>query len=435
MNKNYSAQGSYRTAPTGKTSSQTGRTASSGQRASTAGRTVSSGQKTTTSGRKIKGTKQKLKLFSSRLGIDMPFCALIMVLLVIGIIMMFSASYPYAYYNSGTGDSYYYLKRQLVFAIIGFVLMILFSFFDYYHLQRLTLPIMAVALILLVVVLFIPNELGVYRWINLGLFTFQASEVAKFALILFIATWGSRHFNQMGSFKIGVLPCLIVYVLIVLLLYLEPHYSCIVIVTALTGVMMYLSGVKIRYFMIAFAALAVLVLFLFLTDKLSYAMERLDGWGQALEYTTEEMWQKTWQTRNSMYAIGSGGLWGLGLGKSRQKYLYLPEPQNDFIFAIVCEELGFIGAVIILLIFAALVWRGIAISRRAKDRFGTLLGIGLTAQIGLQVVLNVLVITDWLPNTGISLPFFSYGGTSLVMILVQMGIILSISRTSNIEKV
>lgn len=439
MNNSYSAQSggrsdAYRAASAKKTSPQGGGRSPYNKRNPSEG---SSLKQAARSGGKqrIKGTKQKFKLFSARLGLDMPFCALIMILLVIGLIMMFSASYPYAYYNSGSGDSYFYLKRQLIFAVAGFFIMIILSYFDYHHFHRLAVPIMAVALILLVVVLFMPNELGVYRWINLGIFTFQASEVAKFAIILFIAHWGSVNFKQMDTFKIGVLPCLIVYGLVVLLLYLEPHYSCIVIITALTGIMMFLSGVRIRYFAIAIGAIGALVLFLLITDNLSYAMERLDGWGQALEYTTEKMWQTTWQTRNSMYAIGSGGLWGLGLGQSRQKYLYLPEPQNDFIFAIVCEELGFIGAVIILLIFAALVWRGITLSRKAKDKFGSLLGIGLTAQIGLQVVLNILVITDWLPNTGISLPFFSYGGTSLVMILAQMGIVLSISRTSNVEKV
>ena len=160
----------------------------------------------------------------------------------------------------------------------------------------------------------------------------------------------------------------------------------------------------------------------------------MDGWGQALEYTTNEMWQTTWQTRNSLYAIGSGGMWGLGLGQSRQKYLYLPEPQNDFVFAIVCEELGFVGAAIVLTLFAILVFRGIQICSKAKDMFGRLLGVGLMAQIGLQVVLNVLVITDWLPNTGISLPFFSYGGSSMIMLLAQMGIVLNISRSANIAK-
>ena len=163
-------------------------------------------------------------------------------------------------------------------------------------------------------------------------------------------------------------------------------------------------------------------------------MDRLDGWGQALTYKNEDLWQKTYQTRNSLYAIGSGGLWGLGLGQSRQKYLYIPEVQNDFVFSVVCEELGFIGAAIILCVFALLVWRGITISMHAKDKFGSLLGMGLSAQIGFQVILNIMVITDWMPNTGISLPFFSYGGSSLLMLLGQMGIILSISRTSNLEK-
>ena len=170
------------------------------------------------------------------------------------------------------------------------------------------------------------------------------------------------------------------------------------------------------------------------TGLLGYAMDRLDGWGKALEYTTNEMWQTTWQTRNSLYAIGSGGLTGLGLGQSRQKYLYLPEPQNDFVFAIVCEELGLIGAMLILVLFGLLVWRGITMSRKAADTFGKLLGIGLTAQVGLQVILNIFVITDWLPNTGISLPFFSYGGSSLIMLLAQMGVILSVSRSAKIEK-
>ena len=159
----------------------------------------------------------------------------------------------------------------------------------------------------------------------------------------------------------------------------------------------------------------------------------MDGWGQALNPPDYLYWN-TYQTRNSIYAIGSGGFWGVGLGMSKQKYLYIPEVQNDFVFAVVCEELGFIGAAVILVLFGLLVYRGIKISLRAKDRFGALLGIGLSAQIGIQVILNILVITDGMPNTGISLPFFSYGGTSLIMLLSQMGIILSVSRTSNLEK-
>ena len=176
---------------------------------------------------------------------------------------------------------------------------------------------------------------------------------------------------------------------------------------------------------------AVLYLVIF-TDKFSYANERILGW---FDPFNTSVWQETWQTRNSLYAIGSGGFLGLGLGNSRQKYLYLPEPQNDFIFAIVSEELGFVGAAIIILLFGLLVWRGIMISIKAKDKFGSLLGIGLTAQVGLQVVLNIAVVTNTIPNTGISLPFFSHGGTSLVMLLAQMGVVLSISRTSMLEKI
>ena len=376
--------------------------------------------------------RKKFKLFSVRAGLDMPFLLLILILLVIGIIMMFSASYPVAYYT--TGDSYLYLKRQLLFAVVGVILMIAISFFDYHHFHKMAVWILGLSFFFLFVVLFMPSQNGIHRWIELGIAGFQASEVMKFALILFFAHWGSVYFYKMDTFKYGVLPAIVILVPTVVLLLLEPHYSCIVIVTLLTALMMFISGVKGKWFLFAGGGILAIFLVMYATGLLSYAMERMDGWGQALQYTTPEMWQTTWQTRNSMYAIGSGGLMGLGLGQSRQKYLYLPEPQNDFVFAIVCEELGLIGAIIILGIFALLVWRGITISMKAKDKFGTLLGVGLTSQVGLQVILNILVITDMLPNTGISLPFFSSGGSSLVMLLAQMGIVLSISRTSNINK-
>ena len=357
---------------------------------------------------KRRGIRKKLKLFSVRAGLDMPFLLLILILLVIGIIMMFSASYPVAYFTNG--DSYLYLKRQVIFAVIGVAAMLAISFFDYHHFHKLAVWVLALAFLLLVVVLFIPSETGVHRWIDLGIASFQASELMKFALILFLAHWSSVYFYKMETFKYGVLPAIVILVPTVLLLLLEPHYSGIVIVTLLTALMMYISGVKGKWFLFAGGGILVIFLVMSATGLLSYAMERMEGWGQALEYTTPEMWQTTWQTRNSMYAIGSGGLMGLGLGQSRQKYLYLPEPQNDFIFAIVCEELGLIGAVIILAIFGLLVWRGITISMRAKDKFGTLLGVGLTAQIGLQVILNILVITDCLQNPGYSLPNCTAGG-------------------------
>lgn len=378
--------------------------------------------------------KINFSLLSIGKGVDIPFILLILVLLAIGITMMFSASYPVAYYE--IGDSYYYLKRQLLFALIGLAVMIAISFVDYHYYHKVAVIILGLSYFALMLVLVLPSqEGGVHRWIGVGAFGIQASEISKFAIILFMAHWGSRYYDRMDTFKYGVLPGAAVFLSTAFLLLFEPHYSCIVIIAMLTVVMMFVSGIKIKWLAIGAAILVVLILLLWVSGMLTYAMERMDGWGQALnEDLDRDMWNSTWQTRNSLYAIGSGGLFGLGLGQSRQKYLYLPEPQNDFIFAIVCEELGLVGAVVVLLIFALLVWRGVIISLRARDRFGKLLGIGLIAHIGLQVILNILVITDWLPNTGISLPFFSYGGSSLLTLMFEMGVILSISRQSNIEK-
>ena len=385
-----------------------------------------------------KGKKRRKffsRLFSVRNGLDMPFFLLIVILLIIGVAMMFSASYAYAYYNND-GNSYYYLIRQAGFAVAGIVLMLLVSVFDYRYLYKLDKVGLIIAFLLLVIVLFMPPRNGVTRWIEVGeLFSFQASEIMKFALILFYARWGYDHFEQMGTFKWGVLPAIVVAVPTVILLILEPHYSCIVIIVALLAVMMFISGVKMRWFAFGGAGIVAIYFLLQVTDRLQYAQERLDGWGMALdENLSSEMQWKVWQTMNSLYAIGSGGLTGLGLGQSREKYLYLPEPQNDFVFAIVMEELGLIGGLIILLIFIGLIIRGIHISLKAHDKFGMLLGVGLVSQIGIQVLINILVITDTLPNTGISLPFFSYGGTSLCMLLAEMGVVLSISRNANIEK-
>ena len=378
--------------------------------------------------------KIQFSLLSIGKGIDVPFVLIILALLAIGITMMFSASYPVAFYE--IGDSYYYLKRQLLFAVIGLVIMFAVSFVDYHYYHRFAVVILGVSYFALMLVLVLPSQAGgVHRWIGFGSFGIQASEISKFAIILFMAHWGSRYYDRMDTLKFGVLPGAAVFLSTAFLLLLEPHYSCIVICALLTIVMMFVSGIKIKWLAVGAGILAVLILLLWATGMLTYAMERMDGWGQALnEDMSREMWDATWQTRNSLYAIGSGGLFGLGLGQSRQKYLYLPEPQNDFVFAIVCEELGLVGAVAILLIFALLVWRGVIISLRARDRFGKLLGIGLISHIGLQVILNILVITDWLPNTGISLPFFSYGGSSLLTLMFEMGVILSVSRTSNIEK-
>lgn len=360
---------------------------------------------------------------------DLPFLFLVLVLVAIGLIMMFSASYPSAaYYKSVTkGDSYYYLKKQAFFAILGVAAMIGLSYFDYHHLHKLALPILLISLASLGLVLVLPTINGVHRWIQIPLVgQFQPSEVAKFALILMFAHLIALNFSRMNTFRYGILPYLLILLPICLLLIKEPHISATIIVLMLGAMMLFIGGVKLRWFVGAFSvAGAAMVYLVAFSGKLGYTNDRIAGWLDPLS---------TWQTRQSLYAIGSGGLLGLGLGQSRQKYLYLPEPQNDFIFAIVCEELGFIGALIIIILFAMLVWRGIMLSLHAQDKFGMLLGVGLMLQVGLQVVLNIAVVTNTIPNTGISLPFFSYGGTSLVILLAEMGIVLSISRTSSAEK-
>lgn len=377
--------------------------------------------------------KRKLKLLNVGLGIDMPFLVLVLVLLAIGILMMFSASYPYAYAEEK--DSYFYLKKQLLFAVFGVAAMIGLSYVNYHVFFKHAKKFIILSFAILILVLLLPSTGGVRRWVTLGPISFQASEVSKFCVVVFLAYLATKNADKMQYIKYSLMPGGLLFAGTAGLLILEPHYSCIVIMFLLVLIMLFLGGMPGKYFFWIFVAVAVIFTLALSTGILGYAMERMDGWGTALEYQNEDQWQATWQTRNSMYAIGSGGLWGLGLGNSRQKYLYIPEPQNDFVFSVVCEELGLIGAVAILILFALLVWRGIYLSQRCSDVFGKLLGCGLSAQIGLQVILNILVITDWLPNTGISLPFFSYGGTSLVMLLAQMGVVLSVSRRSRMEKV
>lgn len=374
---------------------------------------------------------EKIKSASIRSGMDLPFLVLVFLLVSIGLVMMFSASYPNAFYLHH-GDSFFFIRNQSIFAVAGLILMIVISRFDYRNLKIFHIPILVISFVLLLLVFAMKPINGARRWIQIGPIGFQPSEITKFSIILSFATIIDKNFNKMGTFKHGILPFLMILVPSIALLALEPHLSCTVIVIMLAAMMLFIGGIKLRWFAYVLVpillSLAYIVLF---TDKLSHANSRISGWMDPFNSSNRA---DTWQTRQSLYAIGSGGIFGLGLGNSRQKYLFLPEPYNDFIFAVVCEELGFIGAVVVLLIFASLIWRGVVISIRAKDRFGTLLGLGLTMQVGMQMILNISVVTNTIPNTGISLPFFSYGGTSLLMLLAQMGILLSISKNANLEK-
>lgn len=380
--------------------------------------------------------RKKFKLFSARGGVDRPLFYLILVLLVIGLIMLFSASYAYSYYYFD--NSYHFITPQALFAVFGLVLMGLISLFDYHHLHKFAFPLFFITLGLLVAVKVLagtsiaPILNGANRWLYIGPVNFQPSEVAKFALVLIFAHLISINYHKMGTFRYGVLPYLIILLMIAGLILVENHVSATLIVLAIAAVMLFIGGVKLRWFGVAGGLAGVGILYLVLySDKFSYALDRIKGWWYPFN-PPEGV--DTWQTQQSLMAIGSGQALGLGLGQSRQKYLYLPEPQNDFIFAIVCEELGFVGALVIILLFALLIWRGIVVSLNANDKFGTMLGIGITAQVGIQVILNIMVVTNSIPNTGISLPFFSYGGTSLVILLCEMGVLLSISRSSSLDK-
>lgn len=385
-----------------------------------------------------KGRPMRYKLFSLGAGLDMPLLIFILVLLAIGLVMLFSASYANSYYLQG--NSYYYISRQAVFAVFGVAAMLLISTFDYHSFHKLAIVIFGVSVFLLVFLLIcryahiesIANWEGdATRWLNFGFVSFQPSEIAKFALIVLFAHMISRNLDRMDTFRYGVVPYVAIMGLVAALIFLESHLSATLIILALGAIMMFVGGTKPRWFLIGGVLVAAVLLFVVVT-KGGYQMDRIRIWLDPFSSDLDR--DLTHQTRQSLYAIGSGGLLGVGLGQSRQKYLYLPAPQNDFIFAIVCEELGFVGALVIIVLFALLIWRGVYVSIHARDKFGMLLGLGITFQVGLQAVLNICVVTNTIPNTGISLPFFSYGGTALLMLLGQMGILLNISRSANVEK-
>ena len=375
------------------------------------------------------GKARKKRIRAERNGIDLTFLFLVLILLSIGLIMMFSASYASSYYE--TGDSFYYIKRQLLFAVVGVVMMLAIANIDYHILHRFAFLIYAGTLFLLVVVLIVPTREDAKRWINLGFTTFHPSELAKFAIVLIFAHLISVNYERMKNPRYGVWPFLVLLGVVVMLMLLEPHLSGTILIVSIGVVMMFVGGTDLKWFMLGGVLIGVaIVAAVLIPGVVPYAMDRLQYW---IDPWSDPQ-NKGFQTIQSLYAIGSGGLMGVGIGNSRQKHLYLPEPHNDFVFSVVCEELGFIGATLIILLFVLLIWRGYVVAMRCRDRFGSMLAVGLTTQVGVQTVLNIAVVSNTIPNTGISLPFFSYGGTALVMLLCEMGVILSVSRQTNIEK-
>lgn len=375
--------------------------------------------------KKEKAPKQKLKRF------DTAFLLIVLILLSYGVIMVFSASYPTALQK--TGDSLHFIGKHIGFVVAGAIAMLAISRVPYTWWRRFALPIFGVALLLLILVL-IPG-VGVTlnnatRWLDIGITTFQPSDVMKFAVIVLFAHLIAYYQDKMSTFKQGVAPFAVILGVIAVLMMLEPHLSGTILICGIGGIMMYIGGTKLRYFLILAGGGVGLVGLIVAVKGVSYITDRLQYWLDPFADVND----KTWQTVQSLVAIGSGGLFGRGIGASRQKYLYLPEPYNDFIFAIICEELGLIGALFVILLFVLFAVRGFSIASKAPDRFGFMLACGITLHICLQAALNIAVVTNTVPNTGISLPFFSYGGTALLMQMGEMGVLLSISRNAMIEK-
>ena len=362
---------------------------------------------------------------------DLPFLVLVLTLVGFGLVMLGSASGAVALYRRG--DAFAYLRPQLLYAAMGIAGLWLASRVDYHIFHKLAWPLLGVSLVLLAVVLFMPEYNGCKRWIVLpGLGTLQPSEIAKFSVILVFSHIISLNHQKMKKFSVGVVPFAVILGGLAVLMLLEPHLSGTLLIFGIGAILMFVGGTGLRWFGMAAGGgvAAVAAALIFLPDLVPYAADRLNSW---LDPFADPLGDGH-QTIQSLYAIGSGGATGLGLGNSRQKYLYVPEPQNDFIFSIVCEELGFVGACLVILLFMLLLLRGISIALKAPDKFGALLTVGFTVQVVLQAVLNIAVVTNTIPNTGISLPFFSSGGTSLMMLLGEMGIVLSVSRQAVQEK-
>ena len=361
--------------------------------------------------------------------IDVPFLLLVLLLTVIGLVMLFSASFPSAYYE--TGNPAYYFKRQAIFAVLGLSAMFVVAKVNYQRWRGAARLLLIFSIFLLILVIIphvgITNN-GATRWLGIEkVFTFQPSEIAKLAVIVYFADSISKKREKMLQWREGILPYAIILGVISILMLLEPHLSGTILIVGTGAVMMAVGGMQgwlIGAGIGGVAAVAVLFVKLVESGVISYGASRIAMWHDPWLDMSDDGYQMV----QSLIAIGSGGLLGLGLGKGRQKFMYLPEEHNDFIFAVVCEELGLIGACVIMLIFAMLLLRGFWIALHARDRFGTLLVVGVMTHLGLQVFLNIAVVSGLVPATGISLPFFSYGGTALALQLVEMGIVLSVSR-------
>ena len=356
-------------------------------------------------------------------GADIPFLILTLGLLALGLAVLYSASSAQSAYDTGYAITTRYLQKQAVCALLGLIAMYLFSRVPAALWYRLAWPVYGVSILLLLSVLLVGQQVnGARRWISIAGLQFQPSEIAKFGAILVFARLTADFGEKSEDFLHGVLGFGGALLGILVPLALEKHLSAIMLLGMVAVVIMYFAGTRLRWLLLGAAGAAAFLLVY--VSLMGYAGDRISAW----RHPELDPGDTGYQILQSLYAIGSGGVLGLGFGKSRQKYLYLPFQYNDYIFAIFCEELGLLGALALMALFAALITRGYRIARLASDRFSSALAAGLTSLIAVQTILNLCVVTNLLPSTGIALPFFSYGGTALAVNLGEMGIVLSISR-------
>ena len=361
--------------------------------------------------------------------VDIPFLILVLLLLLLGLVMLYSASYAQSQYDTGYTSTTRYLQKQAICAVIGIIAMWLFSRISPYVWRDTAWWLYGISIVLLLSVLVVGQSVnGAKRWIQIAGIQFQPSEIAKFAMIVLFARLTKEFGKNAVQFRYGVLGfgCALLGILVPLAL--EKHLSAILLMGMVAVVMMYIAGTSPKWLMAGAAAAFVFVIVYI--SFMGYAGDRVTAW----LHPESDPSDTGYQILQSLYAIGSGGVFGLGFGRSKQKYLYLPFQYNDYIFAVVCEELGLVGAALIIVLFAALILRGYWIALHAPDRFTTVLAAGLVTLIAVQTVLNLCVVTNLLPSTGIALPFFSYGGTALAVNLGEMGIVLGISRYRNQAK-
>lgn len=368
-----------------------------------------------------------MKKSKNKMGaIDFTLFATIMLLVGVGVVMVYSASSYSAFFNPNLKDSTYFLKKQGAAAIMGVIFMLFIIKIDYHKIKKHTKKLMLITIVLLLMVFLFPAVNGARRWIRLGPASLQPSEIAKYIVVLYMAKSLENKGEKVKKFLYGIFPYLLVSGFYAALVFLEKNLSIAAVIMIVTLIVLYVAGARTKHIslLVLMVALAGAAGIYFEPFRMARFLSFLDPWKDP---------QKTgYQLIQSLYALGSGGIWGVGIGRSRQKCYYIPEPHNDFIFAIIGEELGLIGCIFIIILFSLFIWRGIVIATKAKDTYGTILATGITSIVAVQAIINIAVVTGSMPVTGVPLPFISYGGSSLAINLMAMGVLLNISRQNNI---